>query len=105
MRHSLVPALLVTMIYSAFRVYGTKDRRFSKGLLIESLVFAVCSFIVMYLYRNIWLREGMQTTFGPECPNGYEMVDDPTYPEQKTCKPVGHKTSSTEVGFRGGLKK
>lgn len=102
MRHSLVPALLVTMIYSAFRVYGTKDRRFSKGLLIESLVFAVCSFIVMYLYRNVWLREGTQTTFGPECPNGYEMVDDPTYPEQKTCKPVGHKTSSTEVGFRGG---
>jgi len=100
MRHSLVPALLVTAIYAAFRVYGTKDRRFSKGLLIESLVFAVCSFIVMYLYRNFWLREGMQTTFGETCPNGHEMVDDPSYPEQKTCRPVGRKTSSTATGFR-----
>ena len=92
MRHSLVPALLVTMIYAAFRVYGTKDRRFSKGLLIEALVFALCSFVVMYLYRRFWLREGMQTTFGKTCPNGHEMVDDPVYPTQKTCKPVGQKT-------------
>lgn len=96
MRHSLVPALLVTMVYAAFRVYGTKDRRFSKGLLIEALVFALCSFVVMFLYRRFWLREGMQTTFGETCPNGHEMVDDPVFPAQKTCKPVGRKTRPTE---------
>jgi hypothetical protein len=104
MRHSVVPALLVTAIYAGFRLYGTKDRRLSKGLLIESLVFAACSFVVMWTYRNYWLREGM-TTFGFNCPNGYQMVEDPSFPTQKTCKAVGYKTSSAETGFRGEMEK
>jgi len=92
---NIVPALLVTAIYVGFRLYATRDRRLSRGLLVEALVFALCSHVVMYLYRKFWLREGMQTTFGETCPNGHEMVEDPIYPTQKTCKPVGRKTRPT----------
>ena len=100
----LVPALLVTLVYVAFRIKATRDRRLSKGLVMEALAFAFCAHVVMYVYRKFYLHEGM-TTFGETCPNGYEMVPDPVNVQQQTCKPVGHQTASAEVGFRGGLKK
>lgn len=95
---NLVPALLVTVVYTAFRVYGTRDRRLTKSLIIESLVFALCSHIVMYVYRVYWLREGM-STFGKTCPNGYAEVPDPSNGQQSTCVPTGSKTYPTVIGF------
>jgi hypothetical protein len=95
---NLVPALLVTIVYTAFRVYGTRDRRLTKSLIIESLVFALCSHIVMYVYRIYWLREGM-STFGKTCPNGYTEVPDPSNSQQSTCVSTGSKTYPTVIGF------
>uniref|UniRef100_A0A6C0CRF2 Uncharacterized protein n=1 Tax=viral metagenome TaxID=1070528 RepID=A0A6C0CRF2_9ZZZZ len=99
-----VPALLVTLVYIGFRVYGTRDRRVSRGLLIEALAFALCAHLVMWVYRKFWLQEDM-STFGPKCPNGYEMVTDPVNLKQETCVPVGQKTYSAETGFRGQSEK
>ena len=101
---NLVPALLVTLVYIGFRVYGTRDRRVSRGLLYEALAFALCAHLVMFVYRKFWLQEDM-TTFGSTCPNGYEMVTDPVNPKQETCVPVGQKTYSAETGFRGQSEK
>jgi len=100
----LVPALLVTLVYIGFRVYGTRDRRIGQGLLKEALAFALCAHAVMWVYRKYWLQEGM-TTFGSTCPNGYTMVTDPVNPKQETCVPVGQKTYSAETGFRGQTEK
>jgi hypothetical protein len=94
----IVPALLVTLVYVGFRVYGTRDRRLSKGLLMEAIAFALCSYVVMWVYRTYWLREGM-SNYGDVCPNGYEMVQDPANPEQQTCLPVGHQTFPIKEGF------
>jgi hypothetical protein len=58
----------------------------------------------MWVYRKYWLQEDM-TTFGPKCPNGYEMVTDPVNSKQETCVPVGQKTYSAETGFRGQTEK
>ena len=95
---NIVPALLVTLIYVAFRVYATRDRRVSRGLLIEALVFALCAHVVMYIYRKFWLREGM-STFGETCPNGYNEVADPSNSKQTTCVPSGQKTYPVVLGF------
>ena len=84
---NIVPALLVTAVYVGFRVYGTRDRRVSPSLMKEAAVFALCTHIVMYLYRRFWLREGMQSTFGETCPNGSVKVTDPVNPKQTTCVP------------------
>jgi len=97
---NLVPALLVTLVYVGFRVYGTRDRRLSPTLLKEALVFALCSHIVMYVYRKFWLREGMQSTFGETCPNGYVKVPDPVNEQQETCVPTGQRTASADTGFK-----
>jgi hypothetical protein len=94
----LVPALLVTLVYTAFRVYGTRDRRLTKSLFIEALIFAFCSHVVMWVYRQYWLREGM-STFGQTCPNGYVEVSDPSNSQQTTCVPKGQKTYPVVVGF------
>jgi hypothetical protein len=101
---NLVPALLVTLVYIGFRVYGTRDRRIGQGLLKEALVFALCAHLVMFVYRKFWLQEDM-TTFGSTCPNGYVMITDPVNPKQETCVPVGQKTYSAETGFRGQSEK
>lgn len=95
---NFVPALLVTVIYVGFRVYATRDRRLSRGLLVEALVFALCSHVVMYIYRAYWLREGM-STFGKRCPNGYAEVPDPSNSQQSTCVASGQKTYPVVVGF------
>jgi hypothetical protein len=95
---NLVPALLVTVIYVAFRVYATRDRRVSPALIREAVVFALCSHVVMYVYRAYWLREGM-STFGKTCPNGYAEVPDPSNPQQSTCVASGQKTYPVVVGF------
>jgi hypothetical protein len=95
---NLVPAFLVTLVYVGFRLYGTRDRRMSRGLLIEALGFALVSHVVMFVYRRFWLREGM-TTFGDVCPNGYAMVQDPANPQQQTCKPTGTPTYTPGPGL------
>ena len=95
---NIVPALLVTAIYVGFRLYATRDRRLSRGLLVEALVFALCSHVVMYLYRRFWLREGM-STFGKVCPNGFVEKQDPINSQQTTCVPVGEKTYPVVGGF------
>ena len=95
---NIVPALLVTVVYTAFRVYGTRDRRLTKSLLLEALIFALCSHVVMWVYRHYLLREGM-STFGSRCPNGYDEVPDPANSQQTTCVPRGQKTYPVVVGF------
>jgi len=95
---NLVPALLVTLVYVGFRMKATRDRRLSRGLVIEAVVFAVCSHLVMWVYRMYWLREGM-STFGETCPNGYSEVPDPSNAQQSTCVAAGSKTYPTVVGF------
>ena len=96
---SIVPAVLVTLVYVGFRVYATRDRRISKGLLMEAVAFALCSYVVMWVYRKFWLREGM-SNYGDVCPNGYEMTQDPANPQQQTCLPTGHQTFAIKEGFR-----
>jgi hypothetical protein len=88
--YHLVPAFLVTLVYVGFRVYGTRDRRLSRGLLIEALVFALCSYVVMWVYRRYYLERF--DTYGDKCPNGYERVPDPVNPKQTQCVPIGEKT-------------
>jgi hypothetical protein len=95
---SLIPTMLVTLIYVGFRVYATRDRRLSRGLILEALAFAICSHIVMYIYRIYWLREGM-STFGKVCPNGFVEKPDPANSLQTTCVATGQKTYPVVVGF------
>jgi len=95
---NIVPALLVTAVYVGFRVYATRDRKVTRALLIEAGVFALCTHIVMLIYRQYWLREGM-STFGNTCPNGYEEIPDPSNSQQTTCVPSGQKTYPVVVGF------
>jgi hypothetical protein len=95
-----MPALLSACIYVAFQVYYCK-RRLDNKLGMETLIFVVISYFVMRMYRHcVGYTEGM-STFGETCPNGYVMVNDPAYPVQPTCVPVGHQTASAEVGFSG----
>jgi hypothetical protein len=95
---NLIPAFLVAVVYVVFRVRATRDRKLTKSLAIEGLVFALCTHIVMWLYRQYWLREGM-STFGKRCPNGYSEVPDPSNSQQSTCVPTGEKTYPVVVGF------
>ena len=95
---NLIPALLVTAVYVGFRVYATRDRKVTRALLIEASVFALCTHLVMWVYRQYWLREGM-STFGKRCPNGYSEVPDPSNSQQSTCVASGEKTYPVVVGF------
>ena len=97
----LVPALIVAAVYVAFRVYGTKDKKLGQPLVVEALAFAALSCVVMWAYRTFILREGMQSTFGETCPNGYVKIADPANPEQQTCVPIGSKTYAPNTGFTG----
>lgn len=95
---NLVPSLLVTLVYVVFRVKYTRDKKLTKKLVLEALVFALCTHIVMWVYRKHWLREGM-STFGKRCPNGYSEVPDPSNSQQTTCVASGEKTYPVVVGF------
>jgi hypothetical protein len=75
-------------------VYGLRDRRLTQSLVKEALGFAVCAYVVMWLYRKFFV-EGyaiQNNTSGSPCPNGHHEVADPLNPNQMTCVPVGHKT-------------
>ena len=88
--YHLVPAVLVALVYTGFRMYGTRDRRLTKSLMMEALGFAVCSYIVMWVYRKMFLENF--DTYGDECPNGFVRVPDPLNSGQTSCVPQGNQT-------------
>ena len=88
--YHLVPAVLVAIVYTGFRLYATRDRKMSRGLLMEALGFAACSYVVMWLYRKLYLERF--DTFGDQCPNGSVRAPDPLNLKQTTCVPQGHQT-------------
>ena len=88
--YHLVPAGLVAIVYTAFRMYATRDRKLTRTLLMEAVGFAVCSYIVMWFYRHFYLER--MTNMGSPCPNGHQEVPDPANPTQNTCVPTGHQT-------------
>jgi hypothetical protein len=88
--YHLVPAILVALVYTGFRLYGTRDRRMSRGLVMEALGFAVCSYAVMWVYRKFYLERF--DTYGDTCPNGTVRVPDPLNSKQTTCVAQGHQT-------------
>jgi hypothetical protein len=71
-------------------MYATRDRRLSRGLLLEALAFALCSYVVMWVYRK-YVTERM-SNYGNTCPNGYEKAVDPANSNQQICVPTGEKT-------------
>ena len=95
---SLIPSLLVAVVYVAFRRYYTKDKQLKPRLFMEAASFAFFTYVVMWVYRQYWLREGM-STFGKTCPNGYDEIPDPSNSQQTTCVPKGQKTYPVVVGF------
>lgn len=98
---SLVPGLIVAAVYVGFRAYLVKDKKLGQPLILEALGFAVVSCLAMWLYRTVVLREGMETTYGETCPNGYIKIVDPVNSKQETCVPSGSKTYPPNTGFSG----
>jgi len=88
--YHLVPAVLVALVYTGFRMHMTHKKVPTKSLLMEAFGFAVCSYIVMLVYRRFYLER--MTTMGSPCPNGHQEVPDPANPQQNTCVPTGHQT-------------
>jgi hypothetical protein len=95
---NLIPPILVAIVYVGFRVNFIRDKKPAMRLIGEGFVLALFTHIVMWIYRQYWLREGM-STFGKRCPNGYEEVPDPSNSKQMTCVPSGQKTYPVVVGF------
>ena len=90
--------LVAAAVFAAAAHYFYKVK-LGQRLALQSLGFAIVAHVVMRVYHHYFGYEHM-TTFGATCPNGYQMVDDPANPQQQTCVPVGHPTSSPSTGFR-----
>jgi hypothetical protein len=84
MMRQLGPIVLSLGVYVAFKHFYC-HQRVDKKLFWEAAIFSLITAVVMRIYLvSMGYIEGM-STFGPTCPKGYKMVDDPVNSEQQTC--------------------